>query len=295
MDAGALFKRAASCDYPPSNTGSLVVRRLEDTRRVVRAHVPLLTKALLGATFVEDAIRTLCQADAQLYFYQSELGVPAVVAGLLIGVATVAGLGGAAALLAPAAEDGAVGVLLGLVLYQQLAYGRHAPVTSGNAGFLLRNACLAAALALIPATKRLAAGRSLLPGLPAPTAGTAAAWAARISLGSRVLLAALGLEAFVTLGPRAGLLTLPLVAAVALGFRTRPAAVALMAVFAVSSVAATPFWSVVGDSAYAAYTRDVMRFECVQTLSIMSGLFTLIRAHVNPLSVDAQLCRRKSF
>lgn len=244
MDAGALFKRAASCDYPPSNTGSLVVRQLAHTRRVVQAHVPLLTKALLGATFVEDAIRTLCQADAQLYFYQSELGVPAAVAGTLIGLATAAGLGGAAALLAPATEDGAVRVLLGLVLYQQLAYGRHAPVTSGNAGFLL---------------------------------------------------AALGLEAFVTLGPRGGALTLPLVVAVAAGFRTRAAAVALMAVFAASSVAATPFWSVLGDSAYAAYTRDVMRFECVQTLSIMSGLFSLIRAEVNPLSVDGQLRRRKSF
>lgn len=208
MDAGALFKRAASCDYPPSNTGSLVVRQLAHTRRVVQAHVPLLTKALLGATFVEDAIRTLCQADAQLYFYQSELGVPAAVAGTLIGLATAAGLGGAAALLAPAA---------------------------------------------------------------------------------------LGLEAFVTLGPRGGALTLPLVVAVAAGFRTRAAAVALMAVFAASSVAATPFWSVLGDSAYAAYTRDVMRFECVQTLSIMSGLFSLIRAEVNPLSVDGQLRRRKSF
>jgi len=295
MDAATLFKRAASCDYPSSHTSSLVVRRLEHTRRVVRQHVPLLTKALLGATFVEDAVRTLFQAHAQLYFYQSELGVPPGVATALIGLATTAGLLGAAALLAPATEDGAVGVLLVLVFFQQLAYGRHAPVTSGNAGFLLRNACLAAALALIPATKRLASGRSPLPGLPAPTAGSAAEWAARISLGSRVLLAALGLEAFVTLGFRGGLLTLPLVAAVALGFRTRQAATALMGVFAISSVAATPFWSVMGDSAYAAYTRDVMRFECVQTLSIMSGLFTLVRSDVNPLSLDGTLRRRKSF
>jgi len=295
MDAAALFKRAASCDYPSSHTSSLVVRRLEHTRRVVQQHVPLLTKALLGATFVEDAVRTLFQADAQLYFYQSELGVPPSVATALIGLATTAGLFGAAALLAPVTEDGAVAVLLGLVFYQQLAYGRHAPVTSGNVGFLLRNACLAAALALIPATKRLASGRSPLPGLPAPTAGAAVKWAARISLGSRILLAALGLEAFVTLGFRGGLLTLPLVAAVALGFRTRQAAMALMGVFAISSVAATPFWSVMGDSAYAAYTRDVMRFECVQTLSIMSGLFTLVRSDVNPLSLDGTLRRRKSF
>ena len=66
MDAATLFKRAASCDYPSSHTSSLVVRRLEHTRRVVRQHVPLLTKALLGATFVEDAVRLLYQVlDAE--------------------------------------------------------------------------------------------------------------------------------------------------------------------------------------------------------------------------------------
>lgn len=178
--------------------------------------------------------------------------------------------------------------LLACVVYQQIVYGRHSPIGSGNLGFLVRNLCLAGSLILIACQVRLAAGQSALPmGLLDNHAPTKKQTVAYMQLGSRVLLVLLALEFVTTFGVYGTILTVPFILAVLFGYQLEISGSILLTFYFVHNILNSSFWSVRGS-----YMREIMRYEFVQTLSIMGGLILMITVGPGALSVDEMRGRK---
>ena len=155
-------------------------------------------------------------------------------------------------------ENVAAYALIGCVLYQQLLYGRHSPIGSGNLGFFMRNLCLSGSLLLITCQSRMAEGRSALPmGLLDGQTGNEAT-VAYLQLASRILLVMLGLEFASTLGTLGAIMTLPVIIAVLAGFYLEISASILLVLYFLHNILQSSFWSVRGS-----YMSQIMQYEYV--------------------------------
>lgn len=229
----------------------------------------------------------------QIDFLHYEYKLPEWLAGILLVATVLLSFAGSGLLIAQKHAFGgkyeALGsyLLLGCVSYQQVVYGRHSPIGSGNLGFLVRNLCLAGALLLFLAQSRIEEGRTALPGVPDP--GNSVTMQSYLKLASRVLLVLLAMEFLTTMGWVGCVLTAPVVLAVAVGWYMTISGTLLLVLYLVHNVLNSAFWSL-GDS----YMKDVLRYEWVQTISIMGGLLMLVVNGPGELSVDERM-RRKRF
>lgn len=263
-------------------------------KRFVKPYVPVITRCLLVAAFIEDAFHTLVEYKSQLMFYRRELYIPSFIALILIGLSTSAALIGSVAVFFKKYEKRGAQLLFGAVVYQQLIYGRHSPITSGNFGFLIRNLCLCGTLLLLMSNQRVKDGLPALPGIPE----TANKDSARdnVALVTRLLMGLLSLEMFDIIGWRWAFIIMPIAIAVFIGYKTDFMGLLLMFFFTVATLTSKQFWVIDGSShAYAAYQKAVMRFEFLQTISIMSGLMMLIMSGPGALSLDEKLKRGKAW
>lgn len=265
-----------------------VVSRARKLRRDYAAYIPTVIRLLLVATFVEDGVRVLFELPHQIDFLRHEYRFPSFVASfLLISNVLISFVGVAFVLAQKKLARGACEVigsylLLSCVVYQQVMYGRHSPIASGNVGFLMRNLCLAGSLILIGCQTRIAAGQSALPlGLLDGRQPTRKQSVAYMQLASRFLLVLLALEFLTTLGVVGTIFTVPVVVAVLVGYQLEISGLVLLVLYLLHNVLNSAFWAVSGT-----YMREIMRYEFVQTLSIMGGLLLLINLGPGALSVD---------
>lgn len=274
----------------------VVVSRMRKIKRDYAAYFPTIIRLLLVATFVEDGVRVLFEMPHQIDFLRHEYRMPAFIGGSLLVANVIISFVGVALVLAQkkiargSFEVAGSYLLIGSVVYQQLMYGRHSPIASGNIGFLMRNLCLAGSLILIGCQTRLAAGHSALPlGLLDGRHPTKKQTVAYMQLGSRFLLVLLALEFLATLGVVGFIFTLPVIVTVLIGYQLEISGIVLLVLYFLHNVLNSAFWSVSGT-----YMREIMRYEFVQTLSIMGGLLMLINLGPGALSVD-EMMGRKAF
>ncbi|EME26409.1 COPII-coated vesicle protein SurF4/Erv29, putative [Galdieria sulphuraria] len=255
-------------------------------KRSVKKALPLITRLLLIATFIEDSIRGIVQRELQIQFLQYRYHLPFLVSAVFlyswISTATVASF----SILLRWHEDRAALVLVAYVTLQQLLYGKYAPSTHGKWGFLVRNLCLCGSLLIIVASSRMKKGYTLLPGFGKPKNGTTSRFPEYIQLASRCLMALLSLEFVASMGWIGTLLSLPVVLFVFVGFKTQLCSLLLMLLYAIHNVLQSAFWYFRGNSWEAMVQRDVKLFEFVQTLSIMGGLGLLSSSGPGALSFD---------
>mmetsp|Transcript_19091 Transcript_19091/g.33015 ORF Transcript_19091/g.33015 Transcript_19091/m.33015 type:complete len:286 (+) Transcript_19091:258-1115(+) len=263
--------------------------------KVVRPYLPLIIRLLIVATFLEDGIRVMFELSPQIDFLNYEYKFPRIIAGFLIFTTTLLSLAGAVGILSqkPMLERYGSYVLIGFVFYQQILYGRHSPIGSGNLGFLMRNLCLAGSLLMLVVQQRMSEGHSALPGIPDP--GDKNTIVNYIQLAARLLLVLLSLEFLTTMGPIGTLITLPVLVAVLIGYKTNIFGVVLLVLYFLHNVLNSAFWTIKTDTHRGAFDREVKRYEFVQTLSIMGGLLLLISSGPGSISMDEKLGRRKNF
>lgn len=262
-------------------------------KRAAKPYVPFITRVLLVSAFVEDAFRTLLEYRSQLYFLKRELSIPTVLGFILIGASTtVTFIGSAMVFFKKAEKKGAI-LLLGAVIYQQIVYGRHSPITSGNFGFLVRNLCLIGTLMLIMTSRRIKDGLPALPGLP--ETGSKDSSRDNIALVTRFLVGLLCVEMFDVIGWTWAFIIIPICFSVLIGYKTDVMALLLTTFYTVATITSKQFWFIDETHAQAVFERDVMRFEFLQTISIMSGLVTLIMSGPGALSLDEKLKRGKKW
>lgn len=262
-------------------------------KRAAKPYVPFIIRMLLISAFVEDAFRTLLEYRSQLYFFQSELYIPRFLAFILIAASTIATFVGSAMIFFKKAEKKGATLLLGAVVYQQVVYGRHSPITSGNFGFLIRNLCLIGTLMLLMTNQRVKDGLPALPGIPE----TGSKYSSRdnIALVTRFLVGLLCVEMFDIIGWAWAFLIVPICFSIVIGYKTDVMALLLMVFYTVATISSKQFWFIDATHTKAVFERDVMRFEFLQTISIMSGLVMLIMSGPGALSLDEKLKRSKKW
>lgn len=262
-------------------------------KRAAKPYIPFITRLLLVSAFVEDAFRTLIEYKSQLYFFKRELYIPPFLALALIAISTSATFVASAMVFFKKSEKKGATILLAAVVYQQLIYGRHSPITSGNFGFLIRNLCLIGTLMLLMTNQRIKDGLPALPGIP-ETPGKDSSRDS-IALVTRFLLGLLCVEMFDIIGWAWAFLIIPICFFVVIGYKTDVMAMLLMLFYTIATVSSKQFWFIDANHAKAAFERDVMRFEFLQTISIMSGLVMLVMSGPGALSLDEKLKRGKKW
>lgn len=271
------------------------VQNLRKLRKQAAPYLPFACRLLLVSTFLEDGLRILFEMHHQIDFLRHEYYMPSFIAGLLlllnVGVSfvAVAFILGRKKLARGKYENQAAYALIGCVLYQQIMYGRHSPVGSGNLGFFVRNLCLSGSLLLISCESRLAAGRSALPMGLLDGHADQQTTVSYMQLASRIMLVLLGLEFVATLGTVGTIFALPVIIAVLVGFYLEVAGSILLILYFWHNVLNSAFWSVRGS-----YLSQIMQYEFFQTLSIMGGLLLLVTTGPGAISVD-EMRSRKAF
>lgn len=271
-----------------------VSHALNRVKRATKPYAPFMTRALLVLAFVEDAIHTLVEYKSQLHFFERELWIPRYVALMLILTSTSATLVGSVMVFFNKLEKNGAKLLLFATVYQQLIYGRHSPITSGNLGFLIRNLCLCGTLLLVMSAQRVRDGLPALPGLPEMRDKHAQRH--NVALLTRILMALLSVEMFDVIGWGWSFIMCPIALAVVVGYKTDMMGALLMSFYVLATVSSKQFWRIDASAhVYMAFKRDVMRFEFLQTVSILSGLLVLITTGPGALSLDDSMRRSKAW
>lgn len=238
------------------------VTQARKVRKAAAPFLPMICRILLVSTFLEDGIRILFEMHHQVDFLRHEYGIPSFIAvlmllgNILVSFAAVATILARKKLARGRYENYAAYALIGCVVYQQILYGRHSPIGSGNLGFFVRNLCLSGSLLLITCQSRMASGRSALPmglldgGVDKQTT------ASYLQLASRILLVLLALEFVATLGTFGTILTMPVIIAVLVGYQLEISGGILLALYSLHNVLNSAFWSVSGS-----YVSQIMQYE----------------------------------
>lgn len=263
------------------------------TKHKARPYIPFITRILLISAFVEDAFRTILEYKSQLFFFSHELHVPNFIALFLIAISTISTFVASFMVFIKKTEKRGAQILVAAVLYQQIIYGRHSPITSGNLGFLVRNLCLIGTLMLLMTNQRIKDGLPALPGIP--DIGNKESARDTIALVTRFVLGLLCVEMFDIIGWHWAIVMIPLCFSMLIGYKTDFMGLLLMTFYTVATVTSKQFWVIDPTHPHAALKRDVMRFEFLQTLSIMSGLLMLIMSGPGALSLDEKLKRGKAW
>ncbi|BAM82545.1 similar to surfeit locus protein 4 [Cyanidioschyzon merolae strain 10D] len=287
--------------------------------RIGKGSISMITRVLLVATFLEDALRVLSDLGGQARFLRHFYGVPVWAGTLfLLGMVCLSVSASLAIIAAGRArttgkafqrdrallslQERASYVLIVHILVQQALYGRDAPATGGNVSFLVRNICLAGSFLMVAANARIKKGLSALPGgllggFSRPASSGTASGSALLSsqkvfeymqLTARIMLVLLPIDFLSSLGFLGTLLAVPVMVAVLAGYRTRISGSILIAFYAAHNLLMSAFWKVNDRSPFGQYARDVKQYEFVQTISIMAGVLMLVFEGPGALSFDQQ-------
>lgn len=238
------------------------ISALRKFRRTVSPYFPLACRVLLVSTFLEDGIRVLFEMTHQIDFLHHEFYIPALIAAFMLLTYILISFIGVFFILARkrvargSYENLAAYALIACVVYQQLLYGRHSPIGSGNLGFFVRNICLSGSLLLVTCQTRIAQGRSALPMGLLDGQTDKKTTLSYLQLASRFMLVLLGLEFVVTLGTFGTILALPVILAVLVGFKLEISGLVLFCFYLVHNIINSAFWSVQTH-----YVSQIMQYE----------------------------------
>lgn len=280
-----MSKPLDSNSLPPAAQN--VIASVRRARKAATPYLPFLCRVLLVSTFIEDGVRILFEMHHQVDFLRHEYSIPGFIgtfmllSNIIISFIAVAFILARKKIARGQYENYAAYALIGCVIYQQILYGRHSPIGSGNLGFFVRNLCLSGSLMLITCQTRIASGRSALPmGLLDGHTDKQTA-VSYLQLTSRILLVLLALEFISTLGIVGTILTVPVVISVLVGFQLEISGGILLILYFLHNVLNSAFWSVSGS-----YISQIMQYEYVDSLLLsLSGPSASFKLLNIPLSV----------
>ena len=235
---------------------------LKKARNTVAPYLPMACRVLLVSTFVEDGIRILFEMRHQVEFLHHEYYLPSFIATLMLLCNIFVSFVAIAFILARRRvargmyENYAAYALIACVAYQQILYGRHSPIGSGNLGFFVRNLCLSGSLLLVTCQNRLASGRSALPMGLLDGDTDKKTTISYLQLASRIMLVLLGLEFLTTLGTIGFIFAVPVILAVLVGFMLEVSGTILLLLYLLHNILNSAFWSVKGT-----YISQIMQYE----------------------------------
>ncbi|KAI9322867.1 SURF4 family-domain-containing protein [Dichotomocladium elegans] len=244
----------------------------------LKPYIPAISRFLIVATFLEDALRIATQWGDQIDFIEQRRHFPSGISHLFLLLNIVTMLVGSCMVIAKRRQDYAVYGLLAVVASQAFGYGllfdfqfllRNLSVTGGLVMVLsdsiVRQKQMFAALPQLNETDRRTylqlAGRILLVFL-----FVGSAFHGKWSLG-RIVASILGLIASIM---------------VAVGFKARWSAMFLVLFLSVFNVLINNFWS----DHHSYFRRDFLKYDFFQTLSTVGGFLLLVNMGPGGYSID---------
>ncbi|TFK20524.1 SURF4-domain-containing protein [Coprinopsis marcescibilis] len=279
--------RAANPDDPLEKLyafSKTVEDNVEIFTQPLRPHLPTIGRFLIVVTFLEDALRIVTQWSDQIWYLQQHRHFPWGISHTFLIINVLTMLVGSAAVILKRYSEYAVGGLLGVVVIQGFGYG-----LIFDLNFFLRNLSVIGGLFMV-FSDSMVSRKATFAGLPQISETDRKKY---FLLAGRVLLIFLFIG-FIIQGQwgiaRVIVSFIGFIACimVAVGFKAKWSAVFLVLVLSVFNVFANNWWSV--HSAHP--TRDFLKYDFFQTLSIVGGLILLVNMGPGGLSVDE---KKKNF
>ncbi|KAN0111770.1 SURF4 family domain containing protein [Russula decolorans] len=250
----------------------------------LRPHLPAIGRFLIIVTFLEDSLRIITQWGDQLWYLQKHRHFPKGISHLFLLINVLTMIIGSGAVVTKRHTEYGVAGLLAVVIIQGFGYGLIFDMT-----FFLRNLSVIGGLFMVFSDSMMSR-KKLFAGIPSISENDRRKY---FLLAGRVLLIFLFLG-FILQGEwsigRAFLSLFGFIACimVAVGFKAKWSAAFLVITLSVFNVAVNNWWSV--HSAHP--TRDFLKYDFFQTLSIVGGLILLVNMGPGGLSVDE---KKKNF
>lgn len=246
----------------------------------LKPYLPAIGRMFIVATFLEDAFRIVTQWGDQLNYISNARGVPYFLAVLFLLLNVISMLVGSFSVISRKRLEVGVGALIFVVISQALVYG-----LLFNLSFFFRNLSLLGGLFMALSDAYVRDKRSLsLPGLPVLEDKDKSKY---LLLTGRILLIFLFLTYLMTkkwslLSGMFNILGLVACSLVVIGYKARLSAAVLVVMLSIQNLIKNPYWR------YAAShpSRDFLRYEHFQTLSIVGGLILVASAGAGKISID---------
>lgn len=246
----------------------------------IKPYLPAIGRFLIVATFLEDAIRIMSQWSDQVYYIWNVRNYWYFVSVTYLALNVLCMFAGSFCVITKKRLIYGVGALLFVVISQAWVYGLLTDLQ-----FFTRNVSLIGGLLLAVSDAFVHDRRALsMPGLPMIEDKDKSKY---LQLAGRVLLVILFLQYMLTkrwtaVGAFFNILGLAACALVVIGFKARLSASFLTVLLTIQNLTANPYWK------YASHnpTRDYLRYEHFQTLSIVGGLILLVSSGAGRISID---------
>ncbi|KAJ1919044.1 ER-derived vesicles protein erv29 [Mycoemilia scoparia] len=258
---------------------------IETYTRGLKPYLPVLGRALLVSTFIEDSIRIFMQWQSQLFFLQGYRGFPWGLSHLFLALNIAVMMSGSYMATARKYTEIAVGGLFTVVVSQAFAYG-----LVFDMHFFFRNLAVIGGLLMLLAENQLKNRRNVFPGLLEISDSDRSKY---VLLGGRILLVLLFIS-FVFSGEWSFFrLIVSIIGGlscvmVAVGFKAKWSAIVLVTILSVFNLLVNNWWSIDFNPTH----RDFVKYDFFQTLSILGGFLLLASIGPGGFSVDE---KKKNF
>lgn len=244
----------------------------------IRPYLPGIGRFLIVCTFLEDALRIISQWNEQLHYLWNMRSIPYYIAFLFLFINVICMIGGTISIVFRKRLEIGIGSLMFVIISQAIAYG-----LLFNFQFFSRNLSLIGGL-LLALSDVFVRERRSLPGLPMIEDKDKSKY---LQLAGRILLIFLFVSYMFSrkwsiLGGLFNVFGLLCCILVVIGFKARFCACFLVCMLSIQNLMMNPYWKY----HYNNPTRDYLRYEYFQTLSIVGGLILLVSSGAGKISID---------
>ncbi|KAI9483350.1 MAG: SURF4 family-domain-containing protein [Benjaminiella poitrasii] len=250
----------------------------------LKPYIPVMSRFLIIATFLEDTLRIITQWGDQLTFMEQSRGFPVGFSHIFLGLNVITMLVASFCIVTKRHQSYAVYGLMGVIIAQAFGYGLIFDVP-----FFLRNLSVMGGLMMV-LSETMVKRKQMFAALPQMSETNRRMY---LQLAGRILLIFLFIGSafhgeWSVIRILVSVCGLAACLMVAVGFKAKWSAMFLVLFLSVLNVFVNNFWSV----QHSYYKRDFLRYDFFQSLSTMGGFLLLISTGPGGLSYDE---KKKEF
>ncbi|KAI8368936.1 SURF4 family-domain-containing protein [Blakeslea trispora] len=257
---------------------------LDRAGQPLKPYIPIMSRFLIIATFLEDSLRIVTQWSDQINFMEHTRHFPRGISHIFLGLNVLTMIVASFCIVAKKHQAYATYGLMGVIVAQAFGYG-----LIFDMSFFLRNLSVMGGLIMV-LSETMVKRKQMFAALPQMSETNRRMY---LQLAGRILLIFLFIGSafhgdWSLLRMTVSLLGLAACVMVAVGFKAKWSAMFLVLFLSVLNVFVNNFWSV----QHSYYKRDFLRYDFFQSLSTVGGFLLLASTGPGGLSYDE---KKKEF